>query len=641
MLSAAARPALAVESPEARLLGAVEAVCGGESVHAAGGGIAVADSTLLEEAPLVVRGREVGTRRRYAVAGGGGEVLLETIAPAGSLRRISAQHSAPLAARGGALHPLLMILADGQCRVQTARRLAYDAAGEAHMLEVLNASLDAVETREPINPPVPARQAGAGDPAAGGTTAGPVRVAMVDSGVNYLLPEISARLARDADGGILGFDFWDLDRRPFDSNPARSPFFPQRHGTQSASLMLREAPLAELVPYRYPRPDMQRMTDLVNAVHANGIVVVNLSLGSNRADLWQAFRDAAAANPHMLFVVSAGNNGRDIDSQPVYPASFDLDNLLVVSSADADGRPARGSNWGRTSVDLLVPAEEVLATDFYGLPRLVSGSTYAAARVSALAACLLEENPEWRAAELKSAILALAEAPAEGATAYSAHGFLADPGARQRGGCAAMPRRVLESQRLTWSGDELIAEGGAAPVAPTHALRPTFVVLEGSGWDVDVVRAATAEAAAILAQCGVAVAEVSVRQVEAPERLKLFRDDWSSELVAELDAAKPAVFFVRDSMQDIPFEAEAIGRSNSRRRPKLADTVWMTASVQDLGISLAHELYHVLADSGQHDPEAGNLMHERTSGDNTRLRASQCLRLIRVGEAFGNLTPIN
>ena len=105
-----------------------------------------------------------------------------------------------------------------------------------------------------------------------------------------------------------------------------------------------------------------------------------------------------------------------------------------------------------------MPGEEMLVTDFYGRPRVVSGSSYAAVRVSALAACLLGANPEWRAAQLKSAILELAEAPAEGSAAYSAHGFLPDPGARQRGACAAMPRQVVESSRLVWSAQDLAGE---------------------------------------------------------------------------------------------------------------------------------------------------------------------------------------
>jgi Subtilase family len=633
-VSAATDQPGAAQSPELRLLAGVQAVCGGAAVHADGEDIVIPGGTLIEKSPLVVRGREVGQRRRFAMADSGDRVLLETIEPGGLLRRVRAElhTSAENVNRG--LRPALVIVADGQCRVQTARRLIYDADGNAEYLEQLTPALDAVQVREPLNPPVPVVTQG-GEPEIPG-----VGVAMLDAGVNYLLPSIAERLARNADGEILGFDYWDMDHRPFDANPVRSPFFPQRHGTQTASLLLDEAPVARLVPYRYPRPDMMRMTDLIQQAADDGVVILNISLGSNRKQEWSAFENAAVAHPDMLFVVSAGNNGRDIDSQPVYPASLDLENMLVVSSADPGGRPAQGSNWGRASVDLLVPAEEILTTDFHGRPRVVSGSSYAAARVSALAACLLQQNPEWRADMLKAAILEQSREPVGGQQAYSAYGFLPDPAARQRGACAAMPREVVESARLIWTYADLA--GGAVGIQSsfTHELRLTLVIMEGAGWQVEAIREAAVKAAEILAQCGVAIAEVTVRIVEGPESMKIFRTDWSKQLVSELAAEKPAVFFVKDTLQDIAFDAEAFGRSNSRKRRQLADTVWIMSGAADLDVTLAHELYHSLADTGQHDTDPLNLMFERTSGTNTTLRASQCLRLIRVGEALRNLTPV-
>jgi len=633
-VSAATDQPGAAQSPELRLLAGVQAVCGGAAVHADGEDIVIPGGTLIEKSPLVVRGREVGQRRRFAMADSGDRVLLETIKPGGMLRRVRAELHTSAGNVNRGLRPAVVIVADGQCRVQTARRLIYDADGNAEYLEQLTAALDAVQVREPLNPPVPVMAQG-GEPEVPG-----VGVAMLDAGVNYLLPSIAERLARNTDGEILGFDYWDMDHRPFDANPVRSPFFPQRHGTQTASLLLDEAPVARLVPYRYPRPDMMRMADLIQQAADDGVVILNISLGSNRKQEWSAFENAAAAHPHMLFVVSAGNNGRDIDSQPVYPASLDLENMLVVSSADPGGRPAQGSNWGRASVDLLVPAEEILTTDFHGRPRVVSGSSYAAARVSALAACLLQQNPEWQADMLKTAILEQSREPVGGQQAYSAYGFLPDPAARQRGACAAMPREVVESARLIWTYADLA--GGAVGIQSsfTHELRLTLVIMEGAGWQVEAIREAAVKAAEILAQCGVAIAEVTVRIVEGPESMKIFRIDWSTQLVSELAAEKPAVFFVKDTLQDIAFDAEAFGRSNSRKRRQLADTVWIMSGAADLDVTLAHELYHSLADTGQHDTDPLNLMFERTSGTNTTLRASQCLRLIRVGEALGNLTPV-
>ena len=62
-----------------------------------------------------------------------------------------------------------------------------------------------------------------------------------------------------------------------------------------------------------------------------------MSLGSNHARDWDAFEGAARRHPDLLFIVSAGNNNRDIDIEPVYPASLTLKNMLVVTSSAGDG----------------------------------------------------------------------------------------------------------------------------------------------------------------------------------------------------------------------------------------------------------------------------------------------------------------
>ena len=88
-------------------------------------------------------------------------------------------------------------------------------------------------------------------------------------------------------------------------------------------------------------------------------------MGSDDYEDWQCFETAARNLPDLLFIVSAGNNGRDIDVDPVYPASL-LQNMIVVSSADAFGRLGQGSNYGTQNVDLLVPAEEIEVIDHRG-----------------------------------------------------------------------------------------------------------------------------------------------------------------------------------------------------------------------------------------------------------------------------------
>ena len=245
-----------------------------------------------------------GWQRRFLVPHG--RLIIERIAPQGYLHHISVRYDMTDGNR-----PVLLAMANFTCTIRTARRLAYDERGNPTWLEHLDAALHPTGQREPLNPPVPLHQ----DP-------GGVPVALLDTGINYLLPAINARLARDPAGRLLGYDYWEMDRRPFDAHPVHSAFFPGRHGTQTASLLLAEAPIVRLLPYRYPRPDMSRMAVLVEDAAIHGVKLMNLSLVSRSREEWLPFYKAASRHPDILFIVAAGNEGDNIDLHPVYPAAL-------------------------------------------------------------------------------------------------------------------------------------------------------------------------------------------------------------------------------------------------------------------------------------------------------------------------------
>jgi hypothetical protein len=173
----------------------------------------------------------------------------------------------------------------------------------------------------------------------------------------------------------------------------------------------------------------------------------------------------------------------------------------------------------------------------------------------------------------------------------------------------------------------------------TRSLELTLVEMRGSGWSPEAILGAGRQAAGILAQCGVAVARAELVTVEAPERYRWFDAPYSRRLARALELAKPTVYFVADTRQQPAFDAEAIGRGNSRSRPELTDTVWMTRGIADPGIALAHELSHVLMNSGGHSQAPGNLMQERTAPENTRLSPAQCERLRDTATQNGLLHP--
>ncbi len=344
----------------------------------------------------------------------GDEVKVERLFPLGRLRRITIEYHRHVAA--DRTRPVMSAAMNAECAVLRAARIDYDPEGRAEALAGLGPDLRHEISRQALNPPIPP-----------GKDSGGVAVAVIDTGVNYLLDFVARRLARDGSGRTLGFDYWDMDDRPFDVDTARSPFFPLHHGTAVASVLLREAPTVRIIPYRYPRPDLTRMADLVADADALGAVIAYMAMGSTKRADWDALAAAAASRPHMLFVVSAGNDGRDIDREPVYPAALRLPNFLVVTSADAFGRLAPGSNWGRNTVDVMAPGEQVPVIDHRGAEGKASGSSFAVPRVAALAARLSARNPEWRGPELKRAIVARARPSRFYDAPPVRHGWIPDP----------------------------------------------------------------------------------------------------------------------------------------------------------------------------------------------------------------------
>lgn len=182
----------------------------------------------------------------------------------------------------------------------------------------------------------------------------------------------------------------------------------------------------------------------------------------------------------------------------------------------------------------------------------------------------------------------------------------------------------------------LLAALPALAQAPA-VLRLTLVQFAGGLWQEGDIRATAEQAVQILARCGIATGSMDLVRVDAEARFRTFHTQTSRELARKLQPRAPAIYFVDDTRQRPAFDAEAIGRGNSRTRPELADTVWITRATRDPGIALAHELAHVLMDSGAHSEEPGNLMRDETSAGNTLLSAAQCTRLLEAGKANGLL----
>ena len=293
--------------------------------------------------------------------------------------------------------PLLLVNVDKKCNIMVSRLIQRDINGKIFSIDNLSSDLSKVKSSEYFNPPLKKQKPFKG-----------IKVAIVDTGVNYNLDFIADKISRIDESNLAGYDFEDDDSLPYDIDTGRSVFFPMHHGTSVSSIILREAPMSELVVYRFPRSEMCKFENLIEHISVNKIKIVNLSMGSVNKDDWQCFYKAAKSNKNILFFVSAGNDGKNIDFEKIYPASFDLENIIVVTSSDISGNLAQGSNFGSVSVDFLIPGEQIPVIDHRGVKTNASGSSFAVPRVVAMAIRILSNNTNANILDIKSKLISRA-----------------------------------------------------------------------------------------------------------------------------------------------------------------------------------------------------------------------------------------
>ena len=171
----------------------------------------------------------------------------------------------------------------------------------------------------------------------------------------------------------------------------------------------------------------------------------------------------------------------------------------------------------------------------------------------------------------------------------------------------------------------------------TLKLDLSIVVLEESGWRDSQIPGLIDRIDHILSQCSIRVTRVREYVLRVSPRLLDFDAATSHTLVNQTNIPKPILFMMRDTLRDPAYEGEAFGKANSRYREWLQNTIWVIASITDPDVGIAHELLHVLSDSGEHVSEQGNLMQANTRRGEIYLKPTQCQRARQTALANGLL----
>jgi hypothetical protein len=85
-----------------------------------------------------------------------------------------------------------------------------------------------------------------------------------------------------------------------------------------------------------------------------------------------------------------------------------LENILVISSSDISGDLANGSNFGKNTVDFLIPGEQIPVIDHRGVKTKASGSSFAVPRIVAMAVRYLSKKSNATINDIKSVLVARA-----------------------------------------------------------------------------------------------------------------------------------------------------------------------------------------------------------------------------------------
>jgi subtilisin len=220
-----------------------------------------------------------------------------------------------------------------------------------------------------------------------------IKIAVIDTGIDYTHPDLNANYAG-------GYDFINLDSDPMDD---------EGHGTHVAGIIAAEdngdgvvgvAPAAELYALKaLDDTGSGYMSDVIFAIQwatdpnddgsaSDRLDIINMSLGGQKNIVLEWACNLAYLDG--LLIVAAAGNGGAVD----YPAAYS--SVIAVSATDEYDNLASFSSTGK-QIELAAPGVDINSTlpgnDYSG--ETWSGTSMASPHVAGTAALVWKANPGW------------------------------------------------------------------------------------------------------------------------------------------------------------------------------------------------------------------------------------------------------
>jgi subtilisin family serine protease len=232
------------------------------------------------------------------------------------------------------------------------------------------------------------------------TSASNIIVAVVDTGVRYTHEDLASNMWVNPNDGSHGWNAITSTNNPADDNS---------HGTMVAGVLgavgnnnkgvVGVAWQVQIMACKsFNNVGIGSISDAITCLdyaQTNGARVINASWGYTNSTLALSNAIDSLRVAGVIVVAACGNSTNNIDLSPVYPASYQMDNVVSVASTATNDTLSYFSSYGPTSVHLGAPGEQIYstfsATDSYYYTE--SGTSFSAPYVAGTFALMLAKYP--------------------------------------------------------------------------------------------------------------------------------------------------------------------------------------------------------------------------------------------------------